>query len=129
MAPESRLDMWTAAGKVQVTTSSRAATVPGTFMLGLFRNGDIRAYASRTEVRSDRCEHRAAGLSDAEPGLPPARSHLGRPPACRPPGHTWDGPLPRGPAALGNGLGASVIHVCRVSCASMGLSLCVSVWS
>lgn len=75
--------MWTAAGKVQVTTSGQAATVPGTFMLGLFRNGDIRAYASRTEVCSDRCEHRAAGLSDTEPGLPPARSHLGRPPAER----------------------------------------------
>lgn len=94
MAGGSRLDMWTAAGKVQVTTSGQAATVPGTFMLGLFRNGDIRAYALRTEVCSDHCEHRAAGLSDAEPGLPPARSHLGRPPLCRPQGHTWDGPLP-----------------------------------
>lgn len=73
LARGSCLDMWTAAGNVQVTSSGRAAMVPWTFMLSLFRD-------------SNRCERRLAGLRlTPDPGLPSARSPLGRHPLRAPP--------------------------------------------
>lgn len=117
LARGSRLDALTAAGDVQVATSGRAAAVPETFMLSLCRNSGIRAGAWQTAVCADCWGRQAAGLRPT----PGPGGHL---PRC-----AWAGPLRGGPAALGNSLGVSAIHMCRVSRASMGLELCVSLWS